>query len=402
VVRTDTSRRVLIVVENLPVPLDRRVWSEATTLVDAGYTVSVICPTGRDATLPYEHLNGVHIFRHSLPLEAKGGVGYLAEYGFALFHELRLALKVYRTIGFDALHACNPPDLIFMVALPFKLMGRRFLFDHHDLNPELYEAKFGRRGFFWNLLTVFERLTFKMADISIATNESYKRIAVERGGMDPDKVFVVRSGPNLSKVKLVDADPRWRNGRRFVVGYVGVIGAQEGLDLLLESLEDIVRVQGREDIQFVIVGDGPALAEVKALAHTMNLEDYITFTGRVDDATMMSALSTADVCVNPDRPNPMNDKSTMNKIMEYMALSKPIVQYDLAEGRVSAQSASLYARNTEPKDFAQKIIQLIDHPEQRQEMGAFGRSRVAESLSWESERPKLLAAYDVLFETKKR
>ena len=391
------KRRVLIIVENLPVPLDRRVWSEATTLTQAGYEVSVICPVGDGAMETYAELDGVRIYRHPLPLEARGVLGYLAEYASALYHEFRLSLKVGREVGFDVVHACNPPDLIFLVGIFHKLFGKKFIFDHHDLNPELYEAKFGRKDMFWHLLRLSERATFAAADISIATNQSYKQVAVERGRMKPEDVFIVRSGPNINKVRLVDPDPKWRNGRTHVVGYVGVVGAQEGLDLLLESVAYMVNVKGRQDVQFVIVGGGPELNAVKAQALDMKLQDYVTFTGRVDDATLLSALSTADVCVNPDRPNVMNDKSTMNKIMEYMALEKPIVQYDLAEGRVSAQDASLYARCTEPEHFADLILELLADPDRRRKMGEYGRRRVVDELSWDAQRRKLLAAYDRVF-----
>ena len=342
-------RRVLIVVENLPVPFDRRVWSMATTLRSAGYVVSVICPKGRGYEAPEETIEGIHIYRHPLPVEAHGAAAYLLEYSAALFWEFVLSLKVARRHGFDVIHACNPPDLIFFVALFYKIFARkRFLFDHHDVNPELYEAKFGRRGLMWRLLVMAERLTFRTADVSIATNESYRRIAIDRGRMSPDRVFVVRSGPAVDRVKAVPADPRWRNGRRYMVGYVGVIGQSEGLDLLLESIEHMVRNRKRDDVQFVVVGRGPDLPTIVALAEKMQLTDRVTFTGRVDDATLFTILSTADVCVNPDRVTRMNDMSTMNKIMEYMALGKPIVQFDVAEGRHSAQQASLYAAANDP------------------------------------------------------
>lgn len=393
----ERPKRVLIIVENLPVPFDRRVWSEATTLRAAGYEVSVICPKGVGAEATHEVIDGIHVFRHRLP-EAKGALGYALEYSTALFWEFLLAWRVLASRGFDAIHACNPPDLIFLVGGFFKLfLRKKFLFDHHDINPELYEAKFGRRDLGWRLMVWFERLTFRIADVSIATNESYRRIALERGGMPPERVHVVRSGPNLDRVREQPPDPAWRNGRAHVIGYVGVIGQQEGIDLLLQAMQHIVTVRGRNDTQCVIVGGGPAVEEMRALSVGMGLGDYVTFTGRVDDATLLSALSTADVCVNPDRPNPMNDKSTMNKIMEYMALGKPVVQFDLTEGRVSAQDASLYAVNTSPEDFAEKILELLDDPERRARMGAFGRARVREALSWPHEAPKLLAAYAQLF-----
>ncbi|ACL60709.1 glycosyltransferase family 4 protein [Methylobacterium nodulans] len=393
----EPMRRVLIIVENLPVPFDRRVWSEATALQRAGYAVSVICPTGRDAEARYEVIEGVHVYRHPLPVEGHGLLGYAAEYAAALFWEFRLAVRVLRERGFDAIHACNPPDLIFLVGGFFKLFGKKFVFDHHDINPELYEAKFGRRDWGWRLMLLLERLTFRIADLSIATNGSYRQIAIERGGMPPDRVHVVRSGPSLSRIRELPPDPAWRKGRRFLVGYVGVIGQQEGIDLLLEAVRHIVAERGRTDVQFVIVGGGPALAEMQEASAALKVSDYVTFTGRVPDETLFSALSTADVCVNPDRPNAMNDKSTMNKIMEYMALGKPIVQFDLTEGRVSAGEASLYARNTEPSDFGEKILDLLADPERRAAMGAFGRRRVHEELAWPYEEPKLLAAYEQLF-----
>ncbi|MBN9255005.1 MULTISPECIES: glycosyltransferase family 4 protein [unclassified Mesorhizobium] len=391
------GRRVLIIVENLPVPFDRRVWSEATTLVKAGYAVSVICPKGKGATSSYEVIDGVHIYRHPLPLEAEGALGYALEYGAALFWEFLLSLKVARQRGFDVVHACNPPDTIFLIGGFYRLFGKKFLFDHHDINPELYEAKFNRRDFGWKLMVWLERLSFRTANISIATNESYRDIAITRGGMAPDKVHIVRSGPNLDRVREVAPDPKWRNGRRFVVGYVGVIGKQEGLDLLLDSVEHLVKVRKRDDIQFVICGGGSELEAIKAETVARSLGDYVTYTGRCSDETLFSALSTSDICVNPDRPTAMNDKSTMNKIMEYMALGKPIVQYDLREGRFSARDSSLYAKCTEPADFGDKIVELLDDPERRAAMGAIGRERVRTELAWSHEAPKLLAAYGSLF-----
>ena len=385
--------RVLILVENLPSPFDRRVWQEATALRDAGYTVSIICPTGRGYEGKYEEIDGIAIHRYDLPMEAEGALGYALEYGAALFHTFRLAWKVMFTRGFDVIHACNPPDLFFLVGAFFKLFGKKFVFDHHDINPELYEAKFGRRDLFWKLMVALERLTFKCADVSIATNESYKRIAVERGGMDPDRVFVVRSGPSLERMKIQPPDATLRHGRKHLVGYVGVMGKQEGIDLLLQAVRIVVRDLQREDIHFGLVGGGTSLAELRELARELGIDDYVTFTGRVPDAEMLAVLNTADVCVNPDIANDMNDKSTMNKIMEYMALGKPIVQFDLTEGRFSAREASLYARKNDARDLAEKIVELVDDPVRREAMGTYGRKRVENELEWRYEVPKLLAAY---------
>jgi glycosyltransferase involved in cell wall biosynthesis len=391
-------RRVLFIVENLPSPFDRRVWQEATTLKAAGYGVSIICPTGKGFEARYECLQGIHIYRHTLPTEADGALGYLVEYSAALFWEFVLAWRVLRRHGFDAIHACNPPDLIFLVGGFFKLfLGKKFLFDHHDINPELYEAKFGRRDFFYKLMVLFERWTFKTADVSIATNESYKRIAMERGGMPADRVYVVRSGPMLERLKIIDPVPALKNGRRFLVGYVGVMGKQEGIDYLLRAAAHIVRDLGRTDVHFGLVGGGTELEEMKRYAAELGIAEYVTFTGRVPDQQLLEMLNTADVCVNPDVANDMNDKSTMNKIMEYMALGKPIVQFDLTEGRFSAAEASVYAARNDERDMARKIVELLDDPQRRERMGRFGRERVENVLEWKYEVPKLLAAYDRLF-----
>ena len=385
--------RVLIIVENLPCPFDRRVWQEALALRAHGHEVSIICPKGRGYDKAYELLEGVHIHRHRLPLEADSALGYGLEYALALCMEFALALRVALTRGFDVIHGCNPPDTIFLIGRFFKLFGKRFIFDHHDINPELYEAKFGRRDVWYRLLCRLERWTFAAADASIATNESYRRIAIERGGMPPERVFVVRSGADLSRVRVVAARPELRRGREHLVGYVGVIGKQEGLDLLLHAVAHIRRTLHCDDTHFVIVGDGTELASVRRLAHELALDDCVEFTGRIPDAALWEIMSTADVCVNPDRANEMNDKSTMNKILEYMALGKPIVQFDLTEGRFSAGPASLYARPNDVADFALKLRELLDDPQLRASMGAIGRARVETSLAWHHQVPRLLEAY---------
>lgn len=387
------GRKVLIIVENLPVPFDRRVWQEARTLRDAGALVSVICPTGKEHVERYEFLEGIHIYRHPLPVEAKGALGFLLEYSVALFHEMRLATVVYFKHGFDVIHGCNPPDLIFLVALPFKLLGKRYIFDHHDINPELYESKFNRRGPFWNLLKWAEWLTFKTARVVISTNDSYRQIAMTRGGRRPEDVFIVRSGPDLTRVKARAANPAWRRGRKFLVGYVGVMGTQEGIDLLLQAVDHVVHKMGRQDVQFCLAGGGPSLADLKIEAERMGLGAYVTFAGRVPDDTLFEILSTADVCVNPDRVDPMNDKSTMNKILEYMALGKPIVQFDVTEGRYSAGESSLYAKPNDPVDFAGQLLSLLDDPDARERMGGIGRARIEQRFAWTYEGPKLIQAY---------
>jgi glycosyltransferase involved in cell wall biosynthesis len=390
-------RRILIIVENLPSPFDRRVWQEATTLQKSGYDVSIICPTGKGYEKRYEVLEDVHIYRHPLPIEASSPAGYLIEYSAALFWEFVLATRVAFTRGFDVIHACNPPDLIFLVGGFFRIFGKKFVFDHHDVNPELYEAKFGRRDFYYKLTLLLERFTFRIANISIATNESYKKIAIERGGMPEDRVHVVRSGPKLERLQIMPPNPELRKGCEFLVGYVGVMGDQEGIDYLLHAARYIVHDLGQRNIHFGLVGGGTSLESLKALAVELEIEDFVTFTGRVPDEMLLEMLNTADVCVNPDVANDMNDKSTMNKIMEYMALKKPIVQFDLTEGRFSAQDASVYARNNDSRDMAHKIVELLNDPARRAQMGEFGYRRVVDGLSWEYEEPKLLRAYEQLF-----
>ncbi|MDC3333040.1 glycosyltransferase family 4 protein, partial [bacterium] len=386
------GKRILFIVENLPSPFDRRVWQEANTLKNNGCEVSIICPVGKGYEKRYEVIDGIHIYRHPLPVEGDSAFGYLVEYSTALFWEFFLAFKVLFTRGFDAIHACNPPDLIFLVGGFFKLFfGKRFLFDHHDINPELYEAKFGRRDIFYKLMVLFERLTFMTADVSIATNESYKAIAVERGKMDVNRVHVVRSGPMLERLKQLPPVPALKRGKDYLVGYVGVMGKQEGVDYLLRAVKYLVVDKEIKNIHFGIVGGGTELDELVSYASDLGVSEYVTFTGRVPDQELLEMLNTAEVCVNPDVANDMNDKSTMNKIMEYMALGKPIVQFDLKEGRFSAQDASLYAKKNDEVDLAEKILELLNDEPRRLAMGEYGRSRVINELEWCFEEPKLLS-----------
>ena len=389
------GKHILIVVENLPLPFDRRVWQEANTFKEHGAEVSVICPKMKGYTKKYECLNGIHIYRHYLPPEADGAWGYLMEYSAALFWEFVLSWKIYFKKRFHVIQGCNPPDLIFLVGIFFKVLGVKYVFDHHDINPELYIAKYNKKGFFYNFLLLVEKLTFKAANFSIATNQSYKKIAIERGGMPADKVTVIRSGPKLDRLKLTPGNIAYKKGRAFLIGYVGVIGEQEGIDLLLYSAQKII--SKRQDVQFAIVGGGTEVENLKVLTRKLGLEEYVDFYGRVDDVTLVDVLNTADVCVNPDKPTEMNNLSTMNKIMEYMALKKPIVQYDLKEGRFSAQEASLYADEKDPDDFANKICWLLDNPAERIRMSEFGYNRVVNELSWEFESKKLIDFYKKVF-----
>lgn len=394
----ETPRRVLIVVENLPVPLDRRVWLEATSLTEAGYQVSVICPMGRGWAKAQEDIQGVHIYRYPEPVEAhSGALAYAREYLHALWHMFRLARVVRRERGFDVIHGCNPPDLIWLLGLRYRMAGVRYLFDHHDVCPELFEAKFGKRGLLYRIMLVWERLTFAVADVSMATNESFRQIAITRGKMKPEDVFVIRSAPKLETFLPGPGNRDYRRGAKTVLGYVGVIGQQEGMDLLVLAAEHLIRKLDKRDVHFVIIGFGPTLEDVKADVKARGLDRYFTFTGALFGEAMLAALNAVDIGVSPDPKNAMNDISTMNKVMEYMTLEKPVVQFDLTEGRASAGEASLYARANDPRDFAAKIAWLIDHPQDARDMGQVGRARVLDTLSWQHSVPHLLAAYERVF-----
>lgn len=395
------DRKVLIIVENLPVPFDTRVWQEATTLAANGYTVSVICPTGKGYTKKYEYMQGVHIYRHKLPKDGNGALGYAREYGAALFEEYRLARKVMKERGFHCIHGCNPPDDIWMVARLFKNKGVDYIFDHHDICPELYEAKFGKTtGLMYKSQLWLEKQTYKHAKFAFVTNHSYEKIAIERGGMKPEDVFVLRSGPKLERLKIQEPKPEIKRGKKYMVGYLGVIGQQEGIEYLLKAAQYIRNELKRDDIFWGIVGGGPDLQRMMRLCERMHLTDIVEFTGRVPDDKMLDYLNTADICVNSDEYNAMNDKSTMNKVLEYMALGKPLVQFDLTEGRYSAQDASLYAKPNDAKDMAKKIIELLDNEELRKKMGEYGRNRVVNELSWEHTSKALLEGYDRYFKSR--
>jgi glycosyltransferase involved in cell wall biosynthesis len=395
--KTPLKRKILIIVENLPVPFDTRVWKEASSLRGKGYEVTVLCPRGKGYERNHEVMDGVHIYRHPLPEEGNSPLGYMWEYGCALFWEFLYTCWIYLRRGFHVIQACNPPDNIFLVALPFKLLGVKYIFDFHDANPELYMAKYEKKGTLYNILVWFEKMTFRFSDVVIATNNSYKDIVITRGGLDPDDVFVVRNGPDLKTFRAVPPNPALKYGKAYLVGYVGTMSIQEGLDILLDAALHIKKM-GRQDIHFTCVGGGPALAELRQMVVDKDLQDMVNFTGRIPDAQLLEILSTADVCVNPDKPCEMNSISTMIKIMEYMALGKPIVQFDMKEGRFSAMGASVYADNQKGfEGFAAKILLLLGDAEARKKMGDFGRARVQEDLAWDFSVGHLLAAYDRAF-----
>ncbi|MEU3273739.1 glycosyltransferase family 4 protein [Saccharomonospora sp. NPDC006951] len=389
---TSAARSVLVLVENLSVPFDRRVWQECTALREAGWTVDVICPQGTKRDTEREVvLDGIRIHRYPLKAAKGGPAGYLTEYGSALWHTLRLVRKLGH---FDVVHACNPPDLFFLVAWLCKRKGAKFVFDQHDLVPELYLSRFDRgRDLLYRAVCLLEKLTYRAADVVIATNESYRDVALRRGGKSPDDVFVVRSAPAVERFREVAAEPALKKEKPHLLCYLGVMGPQDGVDYALRSLAALRDERGRTDWHAVFVGSGDTFDDMVELSQQLGLSGQVEFTGRVSDADLVRYLSTADVCLAPDPLNPLNDVSTMNKILEYMAMSRPIVSFDLTEAKVSAGEAAVYARANDVSEFAKLIEELLDDPEQRRRMGKIGNERVTGALSWANSEKALLAAY---------
>ena len=387
------KRRVLIIVENASYPADTRVRNEALALHNNGYEVTVLCPQDSDYPQRHQVIDGIRVYRHPEVKHRGTRIGYLREYCGALFWEFLFTWWIYLRHGFHVIQGCNPPDDIFLIALPFKLLGIKYIFDQHDANPELYVSKYEKKGLLYEVLVALEKLTYRFSDVVIATNGSYRDLALSRGGSASQDVFIVRNGPGES-FRAVSPDPARKHGKRYLVGYVGNMDVQDGLDILLDVALRIKQL-GRQDVHFTCVGRGPQLTSLRDMVREKNLEAMVNFTGRVSDQELLEILSTADVCVNPDKPSQMNDISTMIKIMEYMALGKPIVQFDSKEGRFSAQEASLYSdTGSQVNDFAAKILWLLDRPEERKKMGEFGRRRVEKELAWEHSVPNLLAAYE--------
>lgn len=390
------ARSCVIVVENLPVPMDRRVWQEALALRQSGWMVSVICPTNDRYPETYEELDGIAIYRHPLPVEARGRVAFLFEYAAALFHEFRLLWRVWRERGFTVIQACNPPDLIFLVVLPFKLMGKRFVFDHHDVCPELFEAKFGRRGILHRVLLWAERLTFMSADMVISANDTYRDLAITRGGRDPEDVVTVYSIPDKSRIYRMPPDPGLRGGKKFILGYVGVIGDQDGVDHLVLAIDHLMRDHGLRDFHAVVVGDGPALASARELVKSRGLTGYVTFTGYLNGKDLLRQLNTFDIGIIPDPMNPYNDKISMNKVFEYSALGIPSVAYPLTETRRLLGGAGVYAEGETPADLARVCATLMQDDAMRTRCADEAARLAQHAFSWTREAGKYVAAYERL------
>ncbi|MBD3349058.1 MAG: glycosyltransferase [Candidatus Eisenbacteria bacterium] len=392
------KNRILIIVENLPVPFDRRVWLESTTLREAGYDVTVICPQGRGHTEKHEVIEGIDIYRYPPPPPTTNKLSYAWEFPYCWIETMKLASRVAREKGFDAIHACNPPDTFFLIALLYKLRGGvRFVYDQHDLCPELYLSRFGgRRAFFFWLLRLLERATYRMADMVISTNLSYREHAIEVGGFGSEDVFVVRSGPRVESFTPLEPDPSLKRGKKHLVCYLGVMAPQDGVDYLLRAIRHVVDVVKRKNVHFVLIGAGDSFRAIKALRDDLGLSDYVEMTGRISDEDVRRYLSTADLCVCPDPKNPLNDVSTMNKVLEYMTFGRAMVSFDLRESRYSAGEGALYATPNDEIEFGEKIIQLLDDEELRSSMGEENRERIVEELAWEHTSEELKRAYEHL------
>ena len=394
------TRKVLMLVENLTVPADPRVWKEAMTLRDAGYQVSVICPkgknTGQESYICLEH---IHIYRYRLPAIHYKYIEHIVEFSVALLMTFLLSFKVLLRHGFDVIHAANPPDMFFLLGLFYRPFGKKFVFDQHDIAPEMFQVLFGGRvKVLYRMLRRMELLSYKTAHLVITTNETFRWFAIKRGHCEADKVVVVRNGPDLERLEPVEreAQPSLA-GRRYMLGYIGVMGKQDGVEYILYALHDLVHTRKRQDIAVILIGEGSASPKLRALAHQLKLDDYVIFTGWLDKSKALRYLATVDIGLQPDPKNGLNEFCTMIKTMEYMALGLPIVAFDLVETRFSAQTAALYAAPNEVEDFANKIEMLLDDEELRHTMGALGRRRVEQALSWQHNADRLLAAYESLF-----
>ena len=384
---------VCIIVENLPVPLDRRVWQQSCALRDAGYEVVVICPQMRGFNESEEVIDDIQVYRHWISEEAGEVGGFLREYSSALWGEFKLLWKAWRRHRFDIVHLCNPPDLLFLVAAPYKLTGTRIIYDVHDICPEMFEAKFGKRGLLYWAVRAAEWATHFFADVVIATNESVRNIALSRGGQVPDNVFVVRTAPKITDTRA-EPEPALKKTRKHLVSYVGVMGNADGVRYIIEAAHYLVNISGRDDIQFLLMGSGPEYDKLVALRNELGLIDFIDLPGRVSNEFLFTALQTMDLGVSSDPINPYNDHCTMNKVLEYMTFAKPQVMFDLKEGRFSAGDAARYVPENSSQALGQTIADLLDDPEERERMGRLGHERFHSLLNWEKSVEQLKAAYN--------
>ena len=394
--------RVLIIVQNLPVPFDRRVWLECKALVSVGHQVTVVCPKG-DGDPAYQVVDGVQLYKYKPYAPGGSKVGFINEYAYSFLATAWLTLKARRSGRFGVFQACNPPDIFWPIALVLRALdGSRFVFDHHDLCPELYQSRFpGGPKLPYRALRAFERRTHRSADHVISTNDSYRQVAVARSGKSPADVTVVRTGPDPQLLQRGQAHPELRRGRRFLAAYIGVMGPQDGVDNVVRAADIVVHKLGRDDIAFTLIGSGDCYDELVALRDQLGLAGHVEFTGRAPDDLVARILSTADIGLSPDPKNPLNDLSTMNKSMEYMAFELPVVAFDLRETRVSAGDAAVYVKPNVVQLYAEAIVELMDDEAKRSRMGQLGRARVEQELAWSYQQNAYLGVYQDLVSSAK-
>ena len=391
---------VLIIVQNLPVPLDRRVWLECQALKAAGYEVSVVCPKG-PSDPSRQVIDDIHIYKYRPAPEARGLPGYAVEFGYSWLRTAWLSTRVWRRKPFQVIQACNPPDTYWLLARIWRLRDVKFIFDQHDLNPELFLSRFGkpsslRERIEYSALLWLERMTYCTADRVISTNESYKHKAITRGRHRPENVTVVRSGPDTRKMRPIYPDSEIRPSRRFMLAYLGIMGPQDGVDLVLEVMHELVHRRGRTDVHATLLGFGDCLEDLKRRSTEFGLDDVVTFTGRADRDMIADKLSAADVGLCPDLKTPLNDISTMNKTMEYMAYALPSVSFDLIETRVSGGDTVLYVESGDVTGFSDAVERLLDDPALRTEMGMRARRRVSDELDWRPQSVAYVRVFDEL------
>lgn len=396
--RMPATRKVLMVVENLSVPTDPRVWAEATALRDYNYQVHIICPKGsiRDRE-SYACMDNIHIYRYQLPA-ATNKYAYILEYSVALLKTFWLSLKVLFRHGFDVIHIANPPDVFFLIGSFYRLFGKKFIFDQHDLSPELFQVKFeGHMKPIYKLLLFLEWCSYRTAHAIIVTNLSFKQLATQRGRCSASKIVVVRNGPSLERLKPITPEPELKGRRRYLLAFVGIMGVQDSVEYVLYILHELVHKRGRQDISLVLMGDGETASALRTLADDLKLSEYVNFTGWTTGEEIKRYLNVSDVGLSQEPQNGLNEYCTMIKIMEYMAMGKPVVAFDLTETRFSAQDAALYATPNCVEDFANKIEALLEDEKLRARLGATGRKRIEEELSWDCTKKNLLLAYELLF-----
>lgn len=392
--------KVLLLVENGSVPMDNRVWAEALTLREHGFQVSIIGPKGTKLDQePYVCLDGIHIYRYWLPSNNSKYTAYALEYGVAMVMTLLLSFKVLLRHGFDVIHVANPPDTYFLIGLFYRLLGKRFIFDQHDLSPELFQVKFsGRMQLLYKLLLFMERYSYRIATLVITSNRTMREFAIKRGHVQPNKVFVVYNGVDLNRIKRVSPEPELKRGRRFLLAFVGAMENQDGVEYILLALHELVHKRGRQDVSLVLMGDGDHAPTLRKFAHELQLDDYVHFNGWTQVKDIVRYLSVADVGLIPEPQNGLNEYCTLGKTLEYMAVGKPSVAFDLPETRLVAQDAVLYARPNLVEDFADKIETLLNDETLRGHIGAVGRKRIEEEFSWDHTKLELLRAYEVLLQ----